>query len=296
MNVGSLFAGIGGFDLGFERAGMRTVWQVEKDPYCRAVLARHFPDAERFEDVRDVGVHNLKPVHVLCAGFPCQPVSRVGLRLGTADERWLWPEVARIAGELRPRFIVLENVPGLLTHGMGVVLGDLAALGYDAEWDCLSAAAFGAPHIRDRVWIVAYPSRDAEAGSEAPARSERERVGPSGESVPDSGGARLEGIGSARAVGNGRGEGTLADAGSRRHRPRHETIFAGRPSSQLYGAWPPEPDVGRVADGVPSRVDRLAALGNSLVRQIPEWIGHRLMAYEAAPPRTQPHLLPYTVR
>ncbi len=152
MNVGSLFSGIGGFDLGFERAGMRVSWQVELDPYCRAVLARHFPDAARFEDVREVGAGNLDPVDLVCGGFPCQDLSAAGRGAGIDGARsGLWSEFARIVRELRPRYVVVENVPALLTGKgkrwergpIGRVLGDLAEARYDAEWACLSAGEFG---------------------------------------------------------------------------------------------------------------------------------------------------------
>ena len=155
MMVGSLFTGIGGFDLGLERAGCTIKWQVEHDPYCNRVLRKHWPHVVRYGDIRTVEWALVEPVDLICGGFPCQPVSVAGKRQGTADVRWLWPEFARCLRVLRPRYVLIENVPGLLTNGFGVVLGDLAALGYDAEWDVLSAAAFGAPHLRKRVWIVA---------------------------------------------------------------------------------------------------------------------------------------------
>jgi DNA (cytosine-5)-methyltransferase 1 len=155
--VGSLFAGIGGFDLAAERAGMVVKWQVEIDPFCRRVLEKHWPHVRRYEDVRTVGPE-LERVDVVCGGFPCQDISVAGRGAGLAGERsGLWSEMRRIIGELRPRYVVVENVPALLGRGMGTVLGNLAEVGYDAEWECLPAVAFGARHIRDRVWIVAYP-------------------------------------------------------------------------------------------------------------------------------------------
>ena len=167
MKVGSLFSGIGGLELGLERAGMKVVWQVERDEFCRRVLAKHWPDVQRFEDVHDVGAHNLEPVDLICGGFPCQPVSVAGKRKAQDDERWLWPEFARIIRELRPRYALMENVPGLLVRGFGDVLGDLATLGYDAEWESIPASAVGAPHRRDRVWIVAHPdSSGRDRGTE----------------------------------------------------------------------------------------------------------------------------------
>lgn len=155
LTVGSLFSGVGMFDLGLERAGMATLWQVERDEWCRGVLAAHFPNAERFADVRDVGAHDLAPVDLICGGFPCQPISNAGKRRAQQDERWLWPEFARIVRELRPRYVFVENVAALLDRGLGIVRGDLAALGFDAEWDCIPASAVGAPHRRDRIWILA---------------------------------------------------------------------------------------------------------------------------------------------
>ena len=156
MRVGSLFSGIGGFDLGLERAGHEIVWQVENDAYCRKVLAKHWPDVPCYEDVHDCGAHNLEEVDVCIGGFPCQPVSLAGKQRGQDDERWLWPQYARVLRELRPKHCIVENVPGLLVRGMGDVLGDLAELGYDAEWGCVSAASVGAPHLRKRIFIVAH--------------------------------------------------------------------------------------------------------------------------------------------
>ncbi|MDY6895180.1 MAG: DNA cytosine methyltransferase, partial [Thermotogota bacterium] len=160
ITFGSLFAGIGGFDLGLERAGMECKWQVEIDPFCQKVLAKHWPEVKKYEDVRKVGKHNLEPVDLICGGFPCQDISNAGSRLGLAGKRsGLWAEYYRIICELRPRFIVVENVSALLVRGFGVVLGDLATCGYNAEWQCFPAAYFGAPHPRDRVFIVAYSNR-----------------------------------------------------------------------------------------------------------------------------------------
>ena len=164
MKVGSLFAGIGGLELGLERAGMEVVWQVEIDDFCNRVLEKHWPDVKRYRDVREVGKHNLEPVDLICGGFPCQPVSKAGKGMGQEDERWLWPEFSRVVGEIRPRFVLMENVPALLVRGMGDILGDMAAIGFDAEWDCLPAGAFGARHKRDRTFLVAHPTGDGVEG------------------------------------------------------------------------------------------------------------------------------------
>lgn len=283
--VGSLFAGIGGFDLGFERAGFKTAWQVEIDPYCRKVLERDFPDAKRYNDVRDVGAANLEPVDVICGGFPCQDISNAGKRAGIDGERsGLWSEYARIIGELRPRFVLVENVAALLGRGIGRVLGDLAALGYDAEWEIISAADVGAPHLRERVWILAY-AEECGRGARGSRRSDSGGAGQSEQPLQDVADAilpRLEGL-----AGDG-------ENGSRRSQSDGPTgaegICGGVPVAYVFpsiraaiargecGNWLPEPDVGRVAHGIPARVDRLKALGNAVVPQIPEMIARRIKA------------------
>ena len=170
ITVGSLFAGIGGLDLGMARAGMEIKWQVEIDKWCRSVLAKNFPNAERFADVNAwIALDKRDPrriwrdrwrVGCIVSGFPCQPVSCAGKGCGDADPRWMWPQLRRVLAVLRPQWAVVENVPGLLSAHAGRLFGevvrDLAALGYRVEWDCISAASVGAPHIRDRVFIVAH--------------------------------------------------------------------------------------------------------------------------------------------
>jgi DNA (cytosine-5)-methyltransferase 1 len=156
MTFGSLFAGIGGFDLGFERAGMVCKWQVEIDPYARRVLEKHWPNVPKWDDVRTFPPAGDWGVDVICGGFPCTDISNAGLRAGIEGKHsGLWKESARIIRILRPRFVVVENVAALLFRGIDVVLGDLASLGFDAEWEVLSACAFGAPHTRERLFIVA---------------------------------------------------------------------------------------------------------------------------------------------
>jgi DNA (cytosine-5)-methyltransferase 1 len=159
---GSLFSGIGGIDLGLELAGMRCAWQVENDPFCRRVLAKHWPGLPLFGDIKTLDATRLASVDVIAGGFPCQDVSSAGKQRGIENgtRSGLWSEFNRLVRALRPRVVVVENVPGLLTSGLGRVLSDLARGGYDAEWDSLSANAVGAPHIRDRVFVTAY-RRDA---------------------------------------------------------------------------------------------------------------------------------------
>ena len=165
MNVLSLFAGIGGLDLGLERAGMTVVGQVELDPFCRRVLERHWPDVPRHDDVRTAVAwwvrRGAPAVDVVCGGFPCQPFSTAGLRRGTADERWGWPWMCDVVRAVRPQYVVVENVAALLAdrNAFGWLLADLADLGFDAEWSVLSACAVGAPHARERLFLVAYTNR-----------------------------------------------------------------------------------------------------------------------------------------
>ena len=169
LRVLDLFSGIGGFSLGLERAGMRTVAFCEIEEYPRAVLARHWPSVPIYSDVRELTAARLAAdgigVDVICGGFPCQDISLAGKGAGIdGDRSGLWGEYARLVGELRPRYIVVENVTALLGRGIERVLGDLAALGYDAEWDCIPASYVGARQLRDRVWIVAYPERHGLQG------------------------------------------------------------------------------------------------------------------------------------
>ena len=165
MRIGSLFTGIGGLDLGLERAGLgHVVWQVEVDPWRRSVLARHWPGADRsITDVRKVRLRaHLAPVHLICGGFPCKDVSKAnadGRGVDGGEHSGLWADMARIVGLVRPALVVVENVSALNVRGLGTVLGDLARLRYDAEWSTLSACRVGAPHVRARVFVVAHARR-----------------------------------------------------------------------------------------------------------------------------------------
>jgi DNA (cytosine-5)-methyltransferase 1 len=160
----STFSGIGGLDLGLDRAGMTCVGQVERDTYCRSVLERHWKDVPRHDDVRTAPAWWLggsRPsVDLVAGGFPCQPFSDAGQRRGVADERWGWPWMLDVIRAARPRYVLVENVPGLLADAdaFGIILADLAGLGFDAQWGVLSACAVGAPHTRERLFLLAYPA------------------------------------------------------------------------------------------------------------------------------------------
>ena len=276
VRVGSLFSGIGGIDLGFQRAGFEIAWQVEIDEWCRRVLAKHWPDVPKYVDVRDVGIGNVEPVDVLAGGFPCQDVSVAGKREGIREgnRSGLWFEFARLIRELRPRYAFVENVPGLLVQGMDRVLADLAEMRYDAEWQMLPAAAFGAPHIRDRVWVVAYPSG---------VRLARNQPTDSAAEVTRRGTTEWRENRHVAEVGL---EDRLPDANSDRPQRQRQVFQRGlRPigKSEVFGEcteWVSEPEVRRVVNGLPRPVDAIRGLGNSVVPQCVEWIARRIMEFE----------------
>ena len=161
----SLFSGIGGFDLGLERAGMECIAQVEIDPFCNKVLNKHWPNVQKFGDIKNFGKHSIKEetVDLICAGVPCQPASIAGKRRGTKDDRWLWGETYRIIREVKPEWVLLENVKGLISLESGLVfenlLLELESYGYKTETFIIPACAVNAPHRRDRVWIIANSER-----------------------------------------------------------------------------------------------------------------------------------------
>jgi len=276
MNVLDLFSGIGGFSLGLERAGMRTVAFCEIEPYCRAVLTKHWPGVPIYDDVRTLTSDRLRAdgivPDVICGGFPCQDISVAGKGAGINGERsGLWSEYARIIGEVRPRYVIVENVAALLNRGLDRVLGDLAALGYDAEWHCIPASAVGAPHRRDRVWIIAHAERHGF--------QEREHVGRPSENQ----------AGSKLARDTPYRMATSPDAPDTECRQRSLGGQTGRmgwlyKSIQGNRRWKiaSEPVLGRGADGIPDRVDRCRALGNAVVPQIPEIIGRAIMTLSQA--------------
>jgi DNA (cytosine-5)-methyltransferase 1 len=251
------------------------------------VLEKHWPQVKRYGNIKRVDPAELESVKLVAGGFPCQPTSYAGKRRGAEDPRWLWPEMARIIRALRPRFVLMENPPGLYTKGFGQVLGDLAVCGYDAEWDCLPAAAFGAPHLRYRIFLVAYSASERLEGQKptGPARSERlpaqrGHVPSDADShrceesdIPVRKGRPLE----ANADACGRSE-NLAHTDQSGRLPNLRRIFPRQSDITRSSCWEVEPGVGRVVDGVPFGVDRLEALGDAVVPQVAEWVGRRILA------------------
>ena len=283
-----LFSGIGGFSLGLERSGaFETVAFCEINPFARRVLAKHWPGVPCFEDIRTLSASALSragiAVDAICGGFPCQDISFAGKGAGLGGERsGLWFEYARLIGELRPRFVIVENVGALLGRGLDAVLGTLASLGYDAEWHCIPASAVGAPHRRDRVWIVAHAAgeRCGEARKFRLFQSQ-ERASRSGALMADAHGEPRNACGARHAdqgargrdVGGGGLSENVADPDSAglegwpQHRRGSDQWASGSGVWPDAGHWRSEPNVGRVADGVPCRVDRLRTLGNAVVPQ-----------------------------
>ena len=271
MTIGSLFSGIGGLELGLERAGLgRTVWQVEQSPFCRSVLAQHWPDARRFDDVRSVGAATLFPVDVICGGFPCQDVSAAGKGEGLAGRRsGLWREYARIVCEMRPRWVVVENVASGAKRWVDAVCAELGELGYATLPVPLSAADVGAPHLRRRIFVIA---RAADPDSK-PVRDEQQR-GP---------GRRTWGLRAERedvAMDDG-GARAAANAHGGRFRKRADrNQEAPNDSGADWHTGPTVSPVCGVDDGVPRRVDRLRGLGNAVVPQCAEVIGWMIREME----------------
>lgn len=259
-------------DLGLERAGWTCRWQVEIDPFCQRVLAQHWPEVARYGDIKTLDLERLEHVDLLCGGFPCQPVSVAGKRLAQADARWLWPEFSRVVRALRPRLVLVENVPGLLGRGFGDVVGDLAASGYDAEWDCIPASAVGAPHRRDRVWLLAYAN-----GNEWSADSRESDTGSNRRNDA------LRGV-APRTFPHADRHRTMGDDGDRHNSKWHPAAPLQERRYVLAGTlgstwWTCEPSVARLVDGLSDGLDRhREAYGNAVVPQVAEWIGRRLMA------------------
>ena len=286
LRVLDLFSGIGGFSLGLERTGgFETVAFCEIEPFPRKVLAKHWPEVPCYEDVTKLTGDILRrdgiAVDVITGGFPCQDISVAGKQAGIKEgtRSGLWSEIVRLIGELSPRYVIVENVANLLSGPsdrrggwFGRILGDLAECGYDAEWENIPASAMGAPHRRERIWLVAYPAQlQRHGGGEHWQQGERQvsKLGKRGGAQP---------VAHAKRIGQPR-QGKQILASYRQANSQGQTGNAFNECGRQK--WLPEPAVGRVANGVPARVDRLAGLGNAVVPQIPELIGRAILAAEA---------------
>lgn len=257
MKLLDLFSGIGGFSLGLERAGFETVAFCDFDKKAQLVLHKHWPDVPIYDDVRTLTSERLRAdgiteIDAICGGFPCQDISFAGKGAGLAGERsGLWYEYHRLIKEIRPSWVIIENVAALRSRGLDDVLRTLAEIGYDAEWHCIPASAVGAPHRRDRVWIVAYSNHQSQ--SACTINDEAQKLSKFGDAT-DTMREGLEG-----------------------QRNLTSRISQELENSRNSRWWEVEPNVGRVAHGVSGRVDRLKQLGNAVVPQIPEIIGRAIL-------------------
>ena len=295
VRVLDLFSGIGGFSLGLERAGMQTIAFCERDEFCRAVLAKHWPVLPCFEDIHDLDADRLGRlgrIDLVCGGFPCQPFSQAGKQRAQDDDRHLWPAMREVIALSRPTWVIGENVAGLIALALDDVLFDLESLGYATRTFVVPACAVDARHRRDRVWIIA---RDANREGK-PDGAEHDEVAKLCSPIADSHSARLEGR-----------HGSELPERTSEWTSRQSSAFATNASSQRWNAgsieepgkyqgnrsgkiggrcstdgavsvgWKPEPNVGRVANGVPRRVDRLRTLGNAVVPQVVYELGRAIM-------------------
>jgi len=238
VRVLDLFSGIGGFSLGLESAGMETVAFCEQDKFCQKILAQHWPTLPIHSDITELSGYEYRgSVELVCGGFPCQPFSVAGKQRGAEDDRALWPEMLRVIREVAPRWVIGENVSGIIPMELDNVLSDLEGEGYTCWTFVLPASSVDAPHRRDRVWIVAYAYRQRQQESGTP--------------------------------GNAIGEKTEGKREANEPFHGNQRCF-----------WEPEPNVGRVANGVPNRSHRLKALGNAVVPPLVAEIGRIVMEFD----------------
>ncbi len=297
MRHGSLFSGIGGFDLAAEWMGWENIFQVEIDKFCTKVLEKNFPNVKRYGDIKEFdGTKYRGTVDIISGGFPCQPFSHAGKRKGQADDRYLWPEMLRVISEVKPSFIVGENVAGLVSMENGKaldkILSDLEDKGYKTEQYIIPACAVGGWHRRDRIWIIAYndlSDRMSISGIKLEGTS-LPKFSNNGYVIANSNGKGLEGFNKSDRQGKKRRfkinhrideeseyapntliigqqrQGKFINAFNTTKAENGQTIKSkyGCPSNQ----WGIESSVGRVADGIPGRVDRLKGLGNAIVPQV----------------------------
>ena len=309
LKILDLFSGIGGFSLGLEATGgFETAAFCEIDPYCRSVLKKHWPGVPIFEDIRKLKGTDIGTVDIITGGYPCQPFSVAGKQKGVEDKRHLWPEYFRLIKECRPTWVIGENVSGHIKLGLDSVIEDLESEGYATRTFSISASSIGANHKRERIWIVANSdSSGSESAQPAIIGEQKNKEIGNGQTddtaritsganstFPEQGGeTKMEFMANAYGVndaiggvdrtiqetgGSGsideRGSGTNANGFS--HSSKNETLDSKKQfTNQNY--WKTEPNVGRVVNGVPNRVDRLKALGNSLVPQIPFYIGQSII-------------------
>jgi DNA (cytosine-5)-methyltransferase 1 len=290
MNVFDIFSGIGGFSIGLEAAGLQTVAFCEINPFCQKILKKHWPSVPVFSDITVIDKEDLKslpPIDVIAGGFPCQDISVAGKKKGIAAKRsGLWKEFARLINEIRPKYAIIENVANLRSQGLISVLQDLWEIGYDAQWHCIPASAFGAPHRRDRIWIIAHPACIGKVRlSIGKEETEPEPRGGS-EDVSDTDSKGLQGCRGFKEI-------------SQICAQEQVSMYRRSRGTKQWGKEPVEaprlkddrlnPDWVEWLMGYPiswtdggSRMQRLMALGNSVVPLIPEFLGEAIINQQLA--------------
>jgi DNA (cytosine-5)-methyltransferase 1 len=302
LSHGSLFSGIGGFDLAAQWMGWNNIFQCEKDEWCRKVLAKNFPNTKRFEDIKEFNAKEYNgTIDVISGGFPCQPFSVAGQRKGKEDDRYLWAEMLRVIGEVQPKFVVGENVTGIIGMALDTVLSDLEAQNYTTETYIIPACSKNAWHRRDRVWIVAYSNsirwqdeqkengqtlhnRNGNGSTEEQSRGEQQRrTGKPSDILSDTTEQGFQNRGRTQMADTGKAEQEperlcsdgerLQDATNSNDTGCKEQRQPITDGTELFAPkcsswWETEPAVGRVADGLSGRVDRLKGLGNAIVPQV----------------------------
>ena len=254
-----LFSGIGGFALASQWAGFRTVAFCEIEPFAQKVLRKHWPAVPICEDIRKLNGNDYGTIKLITGGYPCQPFSSAGKRKGAGDDRHLWPEMRRIIAEARPRWVLAENVAGHVSMGLDCVLADLESIGYSATSTIIPDCAVNASHLCDRVWIVGHADSQRREGQCLPIQPGRPyEAGP-------------EADGASEALSDTEGEQTSREGSS-----------GLIPEPAQHCRWAGEPEVGRVAHGLPRQLDRLRGLGNAIVPQVAFQIIKRIVQIETA--------------
>ena len=295
LKVGSLFSGIGGIEIGFEKQGFETEWFVENELYAQTILRKRFPKAKIYGDITKLDFKTISKVDILTGGFPCQDISNAGKRAGIEGSRSsLWKHYLRAISTIQPRYALIENVSALLRRGLDTVLCDIAKIGYDAEWYCIPASSVGALHQRDRIFIIAYPNSNGNRFNITTNRGkEKEIWNENNKSIISEQCGKIDGE---QDVSNTTSDGCKKGSTIRREISEetrgskfnkcdktqrtiantNEQGWSRKRKTEMgckelrNGWWAIEPELGRVAHGIPNRMDRIRCLGNSVVPQLAE--------------------------